>query len=93
MAEHVGGIPFDEVHPREALRRLPPDLPVLVVGAGHDFRCPPENVRALFDSLPTRPEKKTLWIEPEAEHGQVWVLKAEEYRARLAGFVGAIVGG
>jgi pimeloyl-ACP methyl ester carboxylesterase len=80
------------VKPRNALARLPPDTAVLFIGAGRDDRMPPESVRALFDALPTAPDRKELWIEPEATHGKVWLAAPEEYRRRLAGFCEAVVG-
>jgi pimeloyl-ACP methyl ester carboxylesterase len=91
-AEHLGRLPFDAVNPRESLARLSPHVPVLLIAAGHDWRMPPETVRALFESLPTDPERKELWIEPEATHGKVWVVAPEEYREHLARLVEAAVG-
>lgn len=85
-ARHIGGVPIDEVKPRQALRQLPPRVPVLFVGAGHDERMPPASVKALFDSLPTAPERKELWIQDQATHGKVWVAAPEEYRKRLSDF-------
>jgi len=85
-ARHLGGIPIQAVNPREALKRLPPGVPVLFIGAGRDERMPPETVRALFDALPTAPDRKELWIQAEATHGKVWVAAPDEYRRRLAGF-------
>jgi hypothetical protein len=81
------GVPVGEVRPREALARLPPRVKVLLIGAGRDDRMPPDTVRALFAGLPTGPDRKELWIEPEATHGKVWVKAPEEYRRRLARFL------
>ena len=86
-ARNLAGAPLDEVRPAEALRRLPPRVPVLLIGAGHDVRVPPERVRALFDRLPTEAGRKELWIVPEAEHGRVWFEDPDGYRERLARFV------
>jgi hypothetical protein len=41
-------------------------------------------VRGLFDALPQSPDRKELWIEPDATHGKVWVQAPEEYARRLA---------
>jgi len=90
-ADHLGRLPFDAVKPRESLARLSPQVPVLLIGAGHDWRMPPESVRALFESLPTNPEHKELWIEPEATHGKVWMVAPEEYREHLERLVEAAV--
>jgi pimeloyl-ACP methyl ester carboxylesterase len=90
-AEHLGRVPFDEVRPRFALKRLRPDLPVLFISAGHDVRCPPDAVLSLFDSLPTRPDRKELWLVPDAEHGKVWYARPDEYRRHLADFVERVV--
>jgi len=59
---------------------------VLFIGAGHDERMTPDSVRALFDGLPQAPDRKDLWIEPEATHGKVWLKAPDEYRRRLARF-------
>lgn len=83
-AHYLGGVPLADVHPREALRHLSPDVAVLLIGAGHDGRMPPDTVRATFEALPTPAERKRLWIEPEATHGKVWVAAPEEYRRHLA---------
>jgi pimeloyl-ACP methyl ester carboxylesterase len=91
-AEWLGGLPFDDVNPRESLARLSPRVPVLLIGAGHDWRMPPESVQALFESLPTDPEHKELWIEPEATHGKVWVVAPEEYLEHLKRLVEAATG-
>jgi len=91
-AERLGGLPFDDVNPRESLGHLSPRVPVLLIGAGHDWRMPPESVQALFESLPTDPQRKELWIEPEATHGKVWVVAPEEYRGHLKRLVEAAIG-
>jgi hypothetical protein len=41
-------------------------------------------VRALFAALPTAPDRKELWMVPEASHGKVWITAADEYRRKLA---------
>jgi uncharacterized protein len=92
-AEHLAGVPIDAVKPREALARLPPGVEVLFIGAGYDGRMPPDSVRALFDRLPTAPDRKQLWIEPEATHGKVWVAAPDEYRRHLARFCARLVEG
>ena len=78
------GFSFADVRPRDALRALPPETPVLFVGGGEDQRMPPEVVRQLFEGLPTRPELKTLWIRPDSRHGKVWSDDPDGYRARIA---------
>jgi len=65
---------------------------VPLIGAGQDDRVPPASVKALFDALPTAPDRKELWIEPEATHGKVWVAAPDEYRRRLAHFCELVVG-
>ena len=86
-AERLGGVPFDEVRPPEALARLSPRLPILLVAAGHDVRSPPEAVQRLYDELPTDPDRKELWLVPESEHGKVWVVAPDSYREHLARFL------
>jgi alpha-beta hydrolase superfamily lysophospholipase len=85
-AQHIGGVPIDAVKPSDALADLSPQVAVLLIGAGQDERVPPDSVRAFFDALPTAPDRKELWIEPEATHGKVWVAAPEEYRRRLRSF-------
>jgi pimeloyl-ACP methyl ester carboxylesterase len=91
-ARHVAGVPIDAVKPREALSRLPPSVSVLFIGAGRDERMPPASVRALFEALPTPPDRKELWIEDTATHGKVWVKAPDEYRRRLRAFVERAIG-
>jgi len=90
--QHLGGIPLDEVTPSRALAGLSPQVPVLFIGAGRDDRMPPDAVRALFDGLPTAPDRKELWIEPDATHGKVWVAAPDEYRERLSLFCEEVLG-
>jgi dienelactone hydrolase len=82
----LGGVPLEEVSPTRALAGLSPRVQVLLIGAGQDKRMPPDTVRALYDGLPTPPDRKELWIEPDATHGKVWVAAPEEYRERVARF-------
>jgi hypothetical protein len=91
-AQHLAGVPIDAVKPHEALERLPPNVAVLLIGAGRDERMPPDAVCALFDELPTEPGRKELWIEPEATHGKVWVAAPDAYREHLARFCARLVG-
>lgn len=86
-AKWIGGIPIDEVSPRQALARLPSSVSVLLIGAGRDERMPPATVRALFDALPQAADRKQLWIDEEATHGKVWVKAPDEYRRRLGAFL------
>jgi hypothetical protein len=83
-AGRFGGVDFEHADVRGALARLPKSVAVLFVGAGQDDRVPVESVKALFDSLPTDPAKKDLWIVPNAMHGKVWEVDPEGYREHLA---------
>jgi fermentation-respiration switch protein FrsA (DUF1100 family) len=80
------------VRPQEALARLDPRVPVLLIGGGADERVPPDVVRAAFAALPTEPGRKLLWIRDGSEHGQVWLDDPAGYRERLGGLLG-LVGG
>jgi pimeloyl-ACP methyl ester carboxylesterase len=91
-ARFIGGVPVHAIRPGDALAKLPADVAVLLIGAGKDERMPPATVRALFEQLPTAPDRKELWIEPEATHGKVWVKAPDEYRRRLTAFVARAVG-
>jgi hypothetical protein len=84
FTRHVGGLHVDAVKPVEALKRLPPEVAVLVIGAGRDWKIPPDSVRRVYEALPQSPDRKQLWIESEATHGKVWVHAPEEYARRLA---------
>jgi hypothetical protein len=90
--EHLGGVPISTVKPANALAGLSPNVAVLLIGAGQDERMPPDSVREMFQGLPTLPNLKDIWIEPEARHGKVWVAAPDEYRRRLARFCEAIQG-
>ncbi|MEM7199456.1 MAG: alpha/beta hydrolase [Planctomycetota bacterium] len=72
-----------EVRPGAALAKLAPNVPVLLVGGGDDRRVPPDTIAQLFDSLPTTPSRKSMWIEPAAGHGSVWSVAPAKYRQHL----------
>lgn len=91
-ARFIGGVPVHAIRPGDALAKLPAKVAVLLIGAGKDERMPPASVQALFDKLPMAPDRKELWIEPEATHGKVWVKAPDEYRRRLAAFVARALG-
>jgi alpha-beta hydrolase superfamily lysophospholipase len=81
------GFRFDEIRPSESFARTSPDVPVLLVGGGEDVRMPPSTLEEVFRRLPTRPEKKRLWIRPGSDHGQVWVDDPQEYGRKLSEFL------
>lgn len=78
------GVELEAVDPLQHLRRIPPDVRALVVGAGGDDRVTTDDVRAVWAALPAPEAHKTLWIQPGAEHGAVWEAAAERYRRELA---------
>lgn len=86
-ADWLGTMPFADVVPIRTIGALSPEVPVLLIGAGQDGRMPPASVEAYFAALPTRPDRKTLWIEPTAKHGHVWIADPARYRAHLADLV------
>ena len=71
--ELFGGVDLSAIDPAVALAQLPSDLPVLLIGAGHDWRMPPEVVRGVHASLSTDPAAKRLWICPTATHGKAFL--------------------
>lgn len=83
--------PIDEVAPKVELKRLAPSVRALVIGGADDARCPPEAAQAVYDAIPCATDEKTLWIEPEADHGKVWQVAPDRYREQLRAFVDAIV--
>lgn len=78
------GFQVEDVAPGEVLANLPHDLPVLMIGAGQDDRAPPETVEQLFARLPMPDDKKELWIEAGAGHGEVFVHAPAAYAEALA---------
>ena len=66
---------------------------MLVIGGGLDGRMPPEEVRALYESLPMPDGTKQLWILDGADHGDVWKEDPDGYRQRVRAFVDRVVGG
>ena len=81
------------IRPGDALRGLAAEVPVLVIGGGLDGRMPPEEVRALYESLPMPDGTKQLWILDGADHGDVWKEDPDGYRQRVRAFVDRVVGG
>jgi len=88
---------MDDVHLDRELSKLREDVHVLVIGAGHDRRCPPAVVREVFASVAAPEDHKELWILETARHGRVWEPKKrggdpEGYRRRLAALLARIRG-
>jgi hypothetical protein len=90
--EVLNGFRFEDVRPADDLARLDPSLAALVIGGGDDRRMPPETVRAVFDRIPSRPERKALWIREGSDHGQVWIDDPDGYRRRLAALLDLALG-
>jgi pimeloyl-ACP methyl ester carboxylesterase len=86
------GHDLESIRPGDALRALGPDVPVLVIGGGLDGRMPPDEVTALYESLPNPRGTKELWILPDADHGDVWKEDPAGYRRRIEAFVARVVG-
>lgn len=84
--------PIDDVAPKSELKRLGPGVRALVIGGADDARCPPDAAQAVFDAIPGSAATKTLWIEPDADHGKVWQIAPERYREHLRALIDSIVG-
>lgn len=77
------GFDVRDVSPSEVLATLPVDLPVLMIGSGIDDRAPPATVEAMFSRLPMPPERRQLWLLPDARHGDACHHAPVEYRRHL----------
>lgn len=89
-AEWCGTMPFADVVPIRAIEQLSPEVPVLLIGAGQDTQMPPAAVERFFAALPTRADRKQLWIQPTATHGRVWSTDPATYREKLARVVASL---
>ena len=85
--ESINDFDMDEIRPVDSLKRLPPDIPVLIIGATDDFRTPPDAVRAVYAALRAPEGVKQLWIAEGARHGRVFEHDPEGYRTRLEALV------
>lgn len=81
--EAWSGIELATMCPADVLATLPPDLPMLVVGAGIDERAPPATVERLFARLPMPADRKRLWMVAESSHGQVFLDQPAGYAEHL----------
>ncbi len=81
------GFRFADIRPADAFERVSADVPVLVIGGSEDARMPPETLEEVFRRLPTKAEKKRLWIRSGSDHGQVWIDDPSGYRERLSSFL------
>ncbi len=81
--EFWAGFDLADVRPIDSFGDLPPTLPTLFVGAGRDYRVPPEVVRKGFAELRAPLGVKELWIAEESRHGKVWVDQPQRYSERL----------
>lgn len=75
------------VSPLESVRRLRPEIPVLVIGEENDDRMTPQVLQRIFDALPTLPDRKKLWICPDATHGHAFTVAPGVYREELSAIV------
>jgi alpha-beta hydrolase superfamily lysophospholipase len=91
-AQHLGGVDFAGAATTASLCRISPKIPILLIGAGVDDRVPMETTQALFDKLPTEPDRKQIWLVEAATHGKVWEAEPEEYRKRVASLLDLAVG-
>jgi alpha-beta hydrolase superfamily lysophospholipase len=81
------GVDMNATRPAHALARLPATLSALVIGGGRDDRVTPDDMRAAFAQLASPADRKELWLQDAAEHGNVWNVDPAGYRARLATFL------
>src|SRR5262249_34960694 len=91
-AEHFGGVDFEGAATTASLCRISPKIPILLIGAGQDDRVPMETAQALFEKLPTEPDKKQIWLVEAATHGKVWEAEPAEYRKHVERLVDLAVG-
>ena len=89
-AELWSGIDLEQIRPIEALRRLPPDLPSLLIGESEDDRVPPPVVRSAYRALRAPPGVKRLWIAPGSGHGRAWLDHPDLYQSHLAGLLNRV---
>jgi fermentation-respiration switch protein FrsA (DUF1100 family) len=77
------GIPeVDEYSPIAFIRRIAP-RPIFVIGGAKDELMPQEDVAALYEAAG---QPKSLWIVPEAAHGECRAKAQLEYEERVASF-------
>lgn len=81
--EFWSDVDLSRLCPADVLATLPPDLPVLVVGAGIDDRAPPATVERLFVRLPMPADRKRLWMVPGSTHGHVFLDLPAAYAGHL----------
>ena len=78
------GASFREVRPGDGVRALDPEVAVMLITGGEDERATPEQVRGLYASLSTLPDRRWLWFVEESDHGDVWEDDPTGYRAHLS---------
>lgn len=88
--ETWAGIWLSDVRPVEALSKLSPDLPALIIGGSHDRRMPPDVVRACYEALRSKAGVRELWIREGSGHGSVWSDAPADYQRRLAALLDRI---
>jgi len=80
-ALRVSGMPLD-MRPKDVIGRIAPRA-VFIVNGLLDRTVPPYMARELFAAAG---EPKTLWLVPEAHHGDYAQVMPQEYQARLTDF-------
>jgi uncharacterized protein len=63
--------------------------PVLIIGGGGDRYTPPAETRQLYAAARG---PKTVWLAPDADHGDVSDLQSSGYRQHLVDFLGRTIG-
>lgn len=71
-----------QMSPLEAITKISP-RPVLIINGEKDPRMTPEDAQRLYQAAG---DPKTLWIVPEASHGETYDFEREEYERKVLEF-------
>lgn len=81
------GISPKKVSPQKAISQISPRA-VFIINGEKDKQIPSDNAYSLFEKA--NPPKE-IWVIPEADHGEGYILYPEEYSQKIINFLGKIL--
>jgi dipeptidyl aminopeptidase/acylaminoacyl peptidase len=82
MARNIYDVDFTAIIPEEAVREI--SAPVFIIHGEQDDMVPVQHAYRLKEAS-RNPESK-LWIVPEAQHGNSYLMRPTEYREQVTSF-------
>jgi len=82
IAKNIYEIDFTEIKPEEAVREI--SVPVFIIHGGQDEMIPVQHAYRLKEASQNLDSK--LWIVPEAQHANSYLIRPAEYKEQVIAF-------